>query len=202
MNKISINDICNILKNDIKNEIDHDEFTYLGLTSKIENPLRDLLAKILHRRYQDQYIIAREWRRCDLAILDKDDPKKPVMLIEFKACYSCCLLKESTLDEYETGIKKDFEKSNEISKKANKYSILLVTKPKQKIDIRYKKVVKYLEDINAPFNKDRIPKEFEEKGYKNIKDRLENYKSLSGSILKGSAFGVETEFGFLVFKEK
>ncbi len=76
----------------ISKQYKDNELAYLSLTSKIELPLRDKIAFELHSKYQDKYLICREWKsqetksldRIDLAIIDKIDSKL-LCLIEFKA---------------------------------------------------------------------------------------------------------------------
>jgi hypothetical protein len=62
-----------------------DELAYLALTSKVEHAVRDRLAWALQTELGDA-VVAREWKRCDLAILD--DLAVPLALIEAKAMYS------------------------------------------------------------------------------------------------------------------
>lgn len=59
-----------------------DELAYLALTSKPEHLVRDRLAWALTK---DGHHVAREWRRCDLAVLDGDDP---AAILELKAAHT------------------------------------------------------------------------------------------------------------------
>jgi hypothetical protein len=64
------------------------ELAYLAVTSKVENPLRDQIAFALHARFNDQYLVHREWKdpnnkKADIAITDTDN--KVQCLIECKA---------------------------------------------------------------------------------------------------------------------
>jgi hypothetical protein len=58
---------------------ERDELAYLTLTSKPEHAVRDRLAWALTKSGQ---LVAREWRRCDLAVFSGE---KPVALVELKA---------------------------------------------------------------------------------------------------------------------
>lgn len=61
-----------------------DELAYLALTIKVENQIRNRLAWRLHQRLQPQgLIVARDWIRADLAILDAD--ARPMSIIAAKA---------------------------------------------------------------------------------------------------------------------
>jgi hypothetical protein len=69
--------------NELENEFYEDELAYLAITSKVELPIRDKLAYILHKNIDKHLFVAREWNRIDLAILD--DYNEPRCLMEFKA---------------------------------------------------------------------------------------------------------------------
>ncbi len=132
---------------------DPEELAFFGLTSKSELQYRDRVALGLYRKLFDKYNVVREWKKCDLAILEKIT-NKPIALIEFKVCYSCDLYKPSTRKEYVDAIKKDIEKSKLISVSDTEiYSILFVVKPKDIIPNELKDVVKYWPAINAGLNK-------------------------------------------------
>jgi len=55
---------------DAMRAFDKDELAYLGLTGKIEIPIRDKLAFMLFRSLGPDAIVCREWERCDIAVLD------------------------------------------------------------------------------------------------------------------------------------
>lgn len=60
------------------------ELAYLALTSKPEFAIRDRLAFELHKRLFPEYIVAREWKRIDMAILRNEDQPEPEFLIQLK----------------------------------------------------------------------------------------------------------------------
>jgi len=62
------------------------ELAYLALTSKIERPLQDRLAWLLHTR-PPALVVSREWRATDIAILSAG-AESPLVLLEAKAMYS------------------------------------------------------------------------------------------------------------------
>ena len=64
------------------------ELAYLALTSKVELPIRDRLAWCLHTSLPNR-VVAREWKRCDLAVLD-DDGVKPLSRNEDLWFHSGC----------------------------------------------------------------------------------------------------------------
>ena len=63
-------------------DFEEDQLAFLALTSKPELQIRDALAWRLHRALPD-LIVSREWRRTDLAVLDRAG--NPLMLLEAKA---------------------------------------------------------------------------------------------------------------------
>jgi hypothetical protein len=76
------------------------ELAYLATTSKVELPTRDRLAWLLHVALGDDFVVSREWRRADLAVLAKD---AVVAQIEAKALYTFDILKEVQDDWPPTG---------------------------------------------------------------------------------------------------
>jgi hypothetical protein len=82
------------------------ELAYLALTSKIEFPIRDKLAYNLYKKLWGQgIIVAREWRRSDLAFLDGGEP---VFICELKAAYTFDIFKH---EDYLKLIEKDIAKA-------------------------------------------------------------------------------------------
>jgi hypothetical protein len=71
------------------------ELAYLGATSRIDVPVRDKVAYLLHRQLGAQYLVSREWRRfdfpgrCDVALLQKTASPlatgAPKAIVQFKA---------------------------------------------------------------------------------------------------------------------
>ena len=67
---------------DVANAFEPDELAYLALTSKPELLVRDRLAWVLMKA---GHRVAREWGRCDLAVLDGDSP---AAIVELKAAHT------------------------------------------------------------------------------------------------------------------
>ncbi|MYE01408.1 MAG: hypothetical protein F4Y03_09010, partial [Alphaproteobacteria bacterium] len=93
-----------------------DELAYLALTSKVENPIRDRLAYLLHQKYgeEENIFVAREWTerkkiaRVDIAILDAE--KKPLLLLEITAMYNSYNLFKRNQEGFPDKVRKDIEK--------------------------------------------------------------------------------------------
>lgn len=196
MRKLNIQTLKELLEFNVGISFLREEISFLGLTSKIEIQLRDKLATSLYNEFKDRYIITREWKKCDLAILDRIT-QSPILLIELKSCYSCDLVKPSTLKEYVTEIEKDLEKSKKLSDiNTEYYSILFVTKPKNRVPDHLLKVVKYSSAINRAFNKFDNHESIEMYGEAHLRNHLNILEE--GTIRKDKAFDIECSFDFFI----
>jgi hypothetical protein len=125
------------------------KLAYWGVTTKIENPFRDGFAYYLHRKYKN-FLVAREFSdghnlRCDLCIIDDNDPKSKVY-IEFKACHTYNLLNRRTLNLFFDKMEKDRQKYNNDK---NVYFVLLATRIIGNVDLKFDGVVKYLDQLRS-----------------------------------------------------
>lgn len=145
-------ELIDIIKN-ISKSFSENELAYLALTSKIEIPLRDKIAYVLHKKYNKHSLVCREWknkdgsmnshRRIDLAIIDRKS-KKATCLIEFKA-NSSGVFEKMFEDEFE----KDKNKMKEISDTADKYYVFFCNMHGKGIPDDFSHSVKYLKKINT-----------------------------------------------------
>ena len=131
-----------------------DELGYLALTTKIELPLRDRWAFLLHKMLAPHgYCIAREWspprarNRVDLAILKGGVPKT---LVELKAMYTFDAVKyvngnAKLVDELSDDMK---VRRAQFPSRTDVYGVLLATHPDRIIAREYDSVVKYAAGIN------------------------------------------------------
>jgi hypothetical protein len=129
-----------------------DELAYLALTSKVEFQVRDKLAYRLHCRLGETFVVAREWKRRDLAILKEG---RPVLVLELKASYSYSAAKDpSERSEYFVRLQNDLDKARStLGDGPEIYALLLVTHPMGEIDGAYRDVVKYLRGITGAVKK-------------------------------------------------
>lgn len=147
---------------DIKNFLDlkktsFKKFAYLAMTSKVENPIRDEIALFLHNKYNSQYYIGREWKRRDLAILDKQN-LNPIVLIEFKNCYTLDFAL-GNFQNYVVNIDSDFSKAAKCSNQNTLiYEILIVTEIKTPIPRNISSLIKYSGHINKSISPSFISK--------------------------------------------
>lgn len=63
-----------------------DRLAYLAATSKAEHAVRDLLAWQLHGELGESWLVAREWKRRDLSVHERDGA--PRLVLEAKALYT------------------------------------------------------------------------------------------------------------------
>lgn len=89
-------------------------WAFLALTGKVELQVRDLLAWQLQVDYCNSHglVAAREYQRCDLAVLDG---AVPVALLEAKALYVFDLVTPATLKEYVGALKADADKARSLA---------------------------------------------------------------------------------------
>ena len=171
---------------------------FFGFTSKSESHYRDVIAYKLYKEYKDEFLITREWNKCDIAILDKETGKA-VLLLELKVCYNVDLIKSSTLKEYIDSIKKDFEKSKKISEpKTEIYSIMFIVKPEQIIPEELKKIVKYSDAINAGLKKLDY-KDLDKIGEANLRNEFKKIEF--HHIRKDIAFDLTCGLGYCLIEE-
>ena len=200
MNKLD-NLLIKPLENTVK-EFGKDELAFLALTTKIELPLRDRLAYVLHKKLSKQnFIVSREWYRVDLAIL-KDN--KPKVLVELKAMYTFDAVNENGY--YKSAIvylKDDMNRRRQslADKDTNIFGILLATHPKKRIPSKLRGVVKYQQGINGAFKKFSNEKEVFNVANKRVDKFIGKNKIIKKGVLKGgSAFGIETDVLYWIIK--
>ncbi|MDF1553138.1 MAG: hypothetical protein P1P84_08760 [Deferrisomatales bacterium] len=136
---------------------DPNELAYLALTGKVETQIRDRLAFSLHCKLYSTYMIAREWNRCDLAILDKEN-SSPIAFIELKALHSADICNQKKWEKYKKKIEYDRIKSKNLAEKHKTpfpeiYTILLATHTINNISTDIGKISKYRKRINNALSK-------------------------------------------------
>lgn len=189
----------------IKDGFRENELAYLALTSKAEMPIRDKLAYLLHKSFEDKDIsVCREWNnpnrpeklRTDLAIIQNE---QPLALIELKAMYSFDVINDKTFARFKRMLQEDISKNIVCaSDKEHCYVLLLVTHPILNCSISddLKSVIKYQASMNRAFS-NRL--------YKSGDLRTETINKLTTAfgeepkVLRGgSAFGIEVEVFYLL----
>lgn len=169
-----------------------DELAYLALTSKIERPLQDRLAWSLHTQFPG-LVVAREWKRADLAILDAD-ASAPLVLLEAKAMYTFDVAGDGVPNtaKYVNRMRLDIGKAAKLDcgGVADLYALALVTHPigvPRKLD----GVVKYWPDIASSLRQHE-PAALRQLAAETMARHLPALGSVnSGSLRGGEAFGVE-----------
>ena len=118
-----------------------DELAYLGVTSKVELPFRDHLAWLLHRALSPEFVVSREWRRADLAVLHGSDV---LAQVEAKAMYTFDVLSPVNRKAYADRLRADARKMHKLAPSSDLYLLALVTDVAGDIPTALRKhVVKY-----------------------------------------------------------
>jgi len=167
-----------------------DELAYLALTSKVEFVVRDKLAFGLHRRlHPSRAVVAREWRRTDLAVLTQG---VPVLLLELKAMYTLDGISSVAMRRFTGLVRHDIRKARRFAGPTTElYALLLVTHSEGTLEPRVEGVVKYRARINAALDRLGTPAAVRRVSSRNTDVSLRALGPLTrGSIKAGRAFGV------------
>ena len=172
------------------------ELSYLALTSKIENPIRDRLAYELYKQCANKYIISREYKRSDIAI---HSTKSLSAIIELTAIYSFDAIKENKC--YEKKMIRDIEKSKKIaSTETNLYTILLATHPHGKCD-QSNKAIKYVPGINKAISKLGSSIHVKKECIKRVEKTLSERNIIcSGELIGGESYSIEMSILYWLIK--
>jgi len=133
-----------------------DEFAFHAMTSKIENPLRDIIAYKLHNLREDDVYVCKEWKsgtrdRSDIAVIDRNT-QAPLCIIELKA-RTIPKIKDKELTD---SIRKDIEKmknKNGVNENTELFIIMIYTS--LKLSQETMGHVKYSKYINNIFKQKR-----------------------------------------------
>ncbi len=172
-----------------------DELAYLALTSKVELPIRDRLAFALHRRL-DNRLVAREWKRVDLAIL-ADDGDTPELLLEAKALYTFDLIGEDVwVDRYPKKVRDDvaaLRARSDLVERTQLFALVLATHPLSEAGHELRQLAKYSRGVGKALaalgDAEAVLREADTAVCAALPDASEVlYK---GEIRGGSAYGIE-----------
>lgn len=198
MKKRLIDEIKSIIQLELQIGSSGEQIAFYGLTSKSEAHYRDAIAFHLYRRFSSKYLISREWKKCDLAILDKNT-HKPLLLLELKVCYNVDLYKPSTIKEYVDSVKKDLRKSKDLSDKGTEiYSIVFIFSPEQLIPKNLYPIVKYANSINSGLRKMDY-KTLKTIGETNLKNEFQNIEF--NFVRRGNVYGINCNLEYCIIGE-
>lgn len=173
------------------------ELAYLALTSKVELPLRDRLAFALYRRL-DQHLVAREWKRVDLAVL-ANDGKTPEMLLEAKALYTFDLIGEDVwVDRYPKKVRQDvaaMRARSDLVDRTQLFALVLATHPISEAGPQLRAVAKYSRGVGKAIAAVGDAGTVLRQADGAIRSALPETSEIlcAGEIPGGSAYGVEVE---------
>jgi hypothetical protein len=178
----------------IDRRFDVDELAFLTLTSKMELPIRDRLAYVLFRRLP-QLLVAREWRRVDLAVLAPGDPPVPRMLLEANALYTFDLVGDDAwIRRYPDKVERDVAKLRAIKdlpSDTQLFGLVLATHPTALVGSDLKQVAKYLPGISKAIAALGDAEAVAHEAERSLRSRLDHLGAIQqGDIRAGQAYGV------------
>jgi hypothetical protein len=178
-----------------------DELAYLALTSKVELPIRDRLAWVLHTALPGK-IVAREWRRTDLAVLDSSGTV-PLALIEAKALYSFDVASSAGRGTaYFPGlVSGDITKARKLSREIGQdpavFALVFVTHPMGEPP-NLPNIIKYVSAIRGSARYGS-PAKVRDLAAKHLGQALERLGPVrNGQMDAGSAFGTPTAVDYWI----
>lgn len=194
-------DFAQVLREELaglEGQFANDELAFLALTSKVELPVRDRLAYALFRRLPPCLLVAREWRRIDLAVLSRGPRPTPRMLLEAKALYTFDLVGDDRwVIRYPEKVERDLLKLREIDGipgAAHLFGLILATHPTNPIDGELAQVAKYSRGIAKAVREMRDPDAVEKEARRNLRSRLGKLGPIhEGKLRAGTAYGVQLE---------
>lgn len=184
----------------VDREFRPNELAYLALTTKIENPLRDRRAFMLHQNVNASFTMAREWRRTDIAVLDNEVPKA---LIELKAMYTFdAALYQENINGFCDAVEEDQQKAQSLSAvEWDIYTALLATHPHSEVLKAHELVVKYHHGVNRALRRYGGPDAVASAAVQAVNRRLAKTCIVaSGNFDGGQAFEIYTQVFYWLVK--
>ncbi|MCC6140184.1 MAG: hypothetical protein IT389_06155 [Nitrospira sp.] len=180
------------------------ELAYLALTSKPEFVIRDRLAWELHnKQLPPEFIVAREWKRIDIAILRKQDKPTPASLIQLKTWSLFTFIDEAQKHFLE--VCKDIDKCEKKGKECLVYALVLATHIGARLpDKRYDGVVKYRRGWGKAIKDHGSSEKVKAQAIESTIAALKNFKLYAerGEIEAGKAFGAKVSILYWLIQKK
>jgi hypothetical protein len=186
----------------VGDEFQTNELAYLATTTKIELPLRDRLAYILHRQFEPHgVLVAREWRRTDLAMLTPDG--NPICLVELKAMYTFDAFGEN-LYFFTRAMTADEQKARLLAARDTLvYTLLLATHLDGSVEPRFSGIVKYDRGINRGVAAHGSAQALQEVAVQNVRSALaERDVVAEGTLPGGEAFGRRVDVLYWLVRQR
>lgn len=178
----------------------NNELAYFALTSKVEQPIRDKLAFVLHQKIGDLYTL-REWNRVDIAILN--ETQEANTLIELTASHSFELaVKPDQAYEILEKVKKEEAKLQKYcSALTNCYTVLLMTHIENRVPEVKRGYVKYSKLIERAFSEIYYPEKIKALAKRAVQDSFKQREFICfGEIPAGIAFDTEVSVLYWIYK--
>ena len=177
------------------------ELGFLALTSKVERPICDRLAFSLSTRVKDSCLVAREWSpsRVDLAVLFREAPHSPRMLLEVKAWYTFNLVGR-TVDRVVGDAKDDRTKLLGLAglpSAAQLFVLVVATHPLSVIGPDLAQVAKYWPAPSRAITRMGSANEVGRRANDNLAPKLRELGAVhAGTIEAGEAYGVPLQLRY------
>ncbi|MFC7493637.1 MULTISPECIES: hypothetical protein [unclassified Nocardioides] len=136
----------------LSSDFAENELAYLALTSKAELPVRDRIAWRLQHELNDSYVVSREWRRADIAVLAGETP---VLQVEAKAMYAFDVLNAKSRAKNLAKLTADGLKMAALAPDSAAYLLALITHVDGSVPLHLRRhVVKHSGGIVASLTKE------------------------------------------------
>jgi hypothetical protein len=168
------------------------ELAYLALTAKAELPLRDRLAWSLHSR--DEWVVAREWKRQDLALLAKED-LAPLAIVQAKLMGLLDAAPITPDFDFRVFIPDDIEKARRVARPDTElYELLFAQHADKPCDKQWESVIKYRSLYQSRLKVHGSPEAIHDIGIEVLRSTLPQIgPSQSGCIEAGQCFGIDVK---------
>ena len=131
----------------ISEAFEQDELAYLAVTSKAELPIRDRFAWRLQLALGETYVVSREWRRADIAVLRGG---VPLVQVEAKALYAFDVLSDRSRTRFIEKLAADGIKMAALVPNGTAFLLALITHIDGSIEPHLRRhVVKYSSGIRG-----------------------------------------------------
>ncbi|RYB93831.1 hypothetical protein EUA93_05325 [Nocardioides oleivorans] len=123
-----------------------DELAHLVLTSGADHPVPDRIAWRLQQELGEEYVVARAWRRADIAVLVGESP---VLQVGARAMHACDLLGTASRADHLAGLTADGIRMAAAAPDSSAYLLALVTHVDGPVPHHLREVVRHADGIAA-----------------------------------------------------
>lgn len=176
--------ISKILRN-FGDEFKAGELAFLSLAGKSENHLRDRLAFVLQRKLKGGWLVSKEWKRHDIALLQLNNQDSHA-LFELKVFHTLEGVVPNKLNGpkgLKSAVIKDKDKLVRHNKCEHCFVLVFIVHPEREIPKQYYGVIKYAKRINQAYSNNGGAKNVKKQCRKNIDEFFQ--KKISKEVIFG-----------------